>query len=130
MKHEAQFQTLFKRWLDALWEGGSAAFELKRSKTDSLPFDAVEVHQKENLLRANRGAFYYKIPDDSIGQKPFDCFVLRDVDAYIVIAFGPRIKEFFLIPIDTWLQLEKESARKSIHVDTLRGVSAVRTITL
>lgn len=130
MRREAQFQILFKRWLTARWGDDSAAFELKRTQEDSLPFNALEIHQKENLIRASMGFFYYKIPDDSIGQKPFDCFVLSRAKAYVVIAFGVRLKEFFLIPIEVWIELERNATRKSIHVNTLRDTEGVTIVTV
>lgn len=130
MKHEAQFQTLFKRWLTARWHEGTAAFELKRSLTDSIPFSAVEIHQKENLIRASMGFFYYKIPDDSIGQKPFDCFVLSTNRAFIVIAFGKTIKRFHLIPIDIWCEIERLSERKSVTEQILIAHKDVFTVEL
>lgn len=62
------------------------------------------------------------------GKKPFDCFFLRDTEAYVVIAFGPRLKKFHLIPINTWEKLCDEPNRKSIHEDDLAGISTVVSI--
>lgn len=123
MKHEAQFQTLFKRWLQARWTGGAAAFELKRTLTYRLPLSAVKEHQRDALLASHRDGYYYKIPDDSYGQKPYDCFFMREVEAYVVIAFGPKLKQFHMVSIDEWESLCAVPERKSIHEDELVGIS-------
>lgn len=117
MKREAQFQTLFKRWLQAKWTGGPAVFELKRTTGNSLPFSAVKEHQELALIQARDTGLYYKIPDDSYGAKPFDCFYLKGAKAYVVIAFGPQIKSFYLIPIGRWQQYKKIAKRASITTE-------------
>lgn len=84
---EKDIQRKFKHYLDATWQGGSAAFELKYTKTDTLPRSALAPHQRQSLLNAKSGMLYHKISDAGIGHKPFDCFVIQDAKAYIVIQF-------------------------------------------
>jgi penicillin-binding protein-related factor A (putative recombinase) len=123
VKREAQFQTLFKRWLQAKWEGGPAVFELKRTIGNSLPFSAVKPHQEEALTRARDVGLYYKIPDDSFSQKPFDCFYVKNVGAYLVIGFGERLKSFVMIPIERWLTYKKLTKRQSITKEQAEGLA-------
>lgn len=100
-------QVIFKHWLQANWRNGSAAFELKRTTTDRFYIPDIKEHQINALRQSFDGTLYYKIPDDSYGVKPMDCFVLQGALAYIVIGFGARLTEFYLIPIHQWEQLTK-----------------------
>lgn len=127
-KREAVFQTLFKRWLQARWKGGPAVFELKRTLTYRLPLKDVKPHQVAALTAARGNGLYYKIPDDSYGAKPFDCFFLKGVEAYVVVAFGPKLKQFHLIPIDSWNKLCNIEGIKSIHEDDLDPISTLIVI--
>lgn len=105
-------QTVFKHWLQAKWNNGSAAFELKRTITDRFYIADLKEHQVTALRQAYAGTLYHKIADDSIGVKPFDCFVLQQSLAYVVIGFGARLTEFFVIPIWVWDEHTKE--KKSV----------------
>lgn len=130
---EAQFQTKFNRWLRNHKDPGlkmnfttgefscgnmfltSLALELKLTKTKSLPFSALKEHQRHALLTASNGRLIYKIPDDSVGQKPFDCFCITNASSWVVIMFYTRgCKTFYMIPIDVWVKEEKTSKRKSL----------------
>lgn len=124
MKREAIFQTLFKRWLAARWKGGSAVFELKRTLHGSIPWSAVKPHQEEALVQATLGQLYYKIPDDSYGQKPFDCFVVKNVDAYVVIAFGKQLKKFYLIHIGNWINARTETGGPSCTEEAAANIAS------
>ena len=64
----------------------------------------------------------HKIADDSIGFKPFDCFHLRGVPAYVVVSFYTRgEKEFYMIDVDMWRKefenSKKDGQRKSLTKD-------------
>lgn len=119
---EKDFQTKFLKWLKNNPEKikGSAAFELKLTKKSSLPFDAVKPHQVDALLAVKSSGLSYKIPDDSRGYKPFDCFRLNTPNAFVVVQFyTPYEKEFFIIDILDWQRLRmdegaKEKGRKSL----------------
>ena len=125
-KREAAMQTIFKHWLQANWQNGSAAFELKRTLTNRLPVRAVQEHQRDALVQAAERSLYYKIPDDSYGAKPFDCFILQGALSFIVVGFGSRLTGFYVIPIDIWL--EQTEGRTSVTEEEVlwwRGVKHV-----
>ena len=110
---ERQFNTKFLHWLRTKKYVG--AFELKMTKGKSLPFNALKEHQKQSLLMVKHNFLCYKIGDDSVGFKPFDVFALGNTFAYVVVQFYTHgCKDFYLIDIDNWCQLEKNSNRKSI----------------
>lgn len=110
---ERQFNTKFLHWLRTKKYIG--AFELKMTKSKSLPFNALKEHQKQSLLMVKHSFLCAKIADDSIGIKNFDVFALGNTFAYVVVQFYTRgCKDFYLIDIDNWCKLEKESNRKSI----------------
>lgn len=110
---EKDFQTEFNKWLKIVFRG-TGAFELKLSKTNSIPFSDVKQHQKDALFHAKHGTLAYKIPDDTYSQKPFDCFVLTEVHACVAIMFNGKGKNFYLIDVDAWIAEERLSARRSL----------------
>lgn len=119
---EKDFQTKFTRWLRYRYLHGSGAFELKICHEKSLPFSAVQTHQEEALASVAREGIEYKIPDDTRGTKPFDCFSLRG-EAYVVIMFYKRgCNEFYMIDIDRWLQERATSSRKSLTEDRAKKI--------
>lgn len=119
---EKDFQTRFMKWVRNN-EYGTAAYELKITKTKSLAFNALREHQKIALLQTKHRKLAYKIADDSIGAKPFDCFVLEQIPAYVVVMFYKRgQKEFFMIDIDKWVWEEENSDRKSLTVKKAREI--------
>ena len=115
---ESQFQTMFKDWIYSntartiLYTSG--VFELKIEKTKAMRFDKVKKHQIDALLLAKNDWFFHKISDSPIfynmqtrftTQKPFDCFFLVGVNAYVVIWFyHPRQeKKWLFIDIDDFI---------------------------
>lgn len=91
---------------------GSAAFELKQTTEDSIPFSDVQPHQIDALLTAKRGGgLLYKAPDDSRGMKPFDLFFLTAAEAYVVIRF-PNC--FTVIDVEVFIEEKAKSQRKSL----------------
>lgn len=120
---EKDFQTKFTRWLHYRFPG-CGAFELKICKGTLLPFDAVQDHQEKALALTKNVGIEYKIPDDSRGTKPFDCFRLRG-EAYVVIMFYTRgIGGFYMIDIDRWLEERTKSSRKSLTEARAREIGA------
>lgn len=99
IKREAQMQIKFGRWVVNRFKGDSALFELKRTLTKSLPLSSIKDHQLMALSQAANSGLFYKIPDDSVGVKPSDCFYLKNAEAYLVVAYGPKLIGFYLIPI-------------------------------
>lgn len=104
----------------------SAVFELKIEKGNALPFNKVAPHQLEALVGASTDkGVYYRIMDQpwmperkfSFSKpKPFDCFYVRDVEAYVVVMFyKPRKrKEAIFIDVRNWMDEARDSKRKSL----------------
>lgn len=118
IKREAHFGGKFRAWLRA-HPRSSGAFELKQTRTNSIPFSAVMEHQIDALMAVKNGGLLYKAPDDSAGVKPFDFFYLRNEPAYIVIKF-PRC--FVGIDVETWVREQERSMRKSLTVSRAKEI--------
>lgn len=119
---EKDIQTVFKKNNAVI-----GVFELKLCKSLSIPFEAVKPHQVDALLAVkSKTGLYYKISDSFVidrtrgvrfpSKKPFDCFYLAGIPAFVVICFYiPRErKSFYYIPIQEFLKLKKQSKKKSI----------------
>lgn len=112
---ERKFQTLFLKWARHQSKLFSAAFELKISNGESLPFTSLKEHQLQALYAVKHNRLAHKIADDSVGFKPFDCFHLREVPAFVVVSFWSRgEKKFYMIDVDDWMKEVKQSKRKSL----------------
>ena len=109
MKREAKFNTTFNHWLKNVYKK-TGAFELKQTKSDSLPFSDVKPHQIEALQAVRHNTFVYKIPDLGL-QNPFDCFCLTEQPAYVVVKYP---KFFCLISVDSFVLESQKSKRKSL----------------
>ncbi len=119
MKHEANFQTTFNHWLKEVYKK-TGAFELKQTKTNSLPFSDVKPHQKKALVETKWNQLVFKIPDGVFSQSPFDCFSLCMIPAYVVIKY-PYF--FCLIDIDDWESEEFNSIRKSLTSERAKEIA-------
>lgn len=119
---EREFQTMFAKHNRRV-----GVFELKFCKGKSLPFSALAEHQEKALLDASSSTgLYHKITDspffkDPGGKmrftrpKPFDAFLLKNIDAYVVIMWWvPRKKKMvYYIEIKDWLEMREHANRKS-----------------
>lgn len=76
----------------------SCAVEVKVSKGNTLPKSALKDHQRRALLIANTGNLYHKIEDGSFSQKPFDGFILKKTEAFLVIWYA-KSRETWALPI-------------------------------
>lgn len=121
IKREANFTELFRHWLKA-HPMYSAAFELKQTRTTSLPFVAVKEHQLTALMAAKLEGILYKIPDDSRGIKPFDLVYLRHAYAWVVIKYP---KAFYIIDVEMFMHEKALSARKSLTDHRAREISTI-----
>jgi hypothetical protein len=119
---EKDFQREFHKWCKYNWFITSA-FELKLCKSNSLNFKAVAPHQEENLFKTCTEGLFYKIPDDSIGQKPFDCFKIKGYGFIVVMYYKPGNKEFFIIDINNWLAEKSRSNRCSLTEEKAREIA-------
>lgn len=123
-KREADFGRLFRHWLKAN-PLVNAAFELKQTTGNSLPFSDVQQHQIEALqaVRENGAGFLYKIPDDSMGVKPFDYAYFNNALSYIVIKYPDH---FCLIePDDFILERDVLSNRKSLTSARAKAIAVI-----
>ena len=98
---EKDLQTLFSR-KNAI----PGVFELKLTKTKSLAYSKVELHQIKSLLAANtEKGCSFKISDMSMEKKPFDSFLIANYPAFIVVLYYiPRKpKVIYYIPIKSFV---------------------------
>jgi len=101
----------------------SEVYELKISKGNSLPFNAVKEHQIKGLLEAEKGLFH-KISDSPIFHgnrmrftkpKPFDCLFIFAISYVAILFYKPRKpKNIYLIKIKTFITEKENSNRKSL----------------
>lgn len=119
---EKNFQTLFTKWLKK--NGETGAYELKLCKKKSMPFNKVEEHQIDALLKSKNSRYAYKISDMSLGRKPYDCFCFHKSNANVVIMFyiprKPKIA--YIIDIDMFLHAQMTYKRKSITENICKDI--------
>ena len=102
------------------------AIEIKIVKGKSFPFSDVKEHQVIGLTGAKKGLFY-RIADQAWTaggfqqKKPFDALWIKAENAFVVPVFYiPRKKKrAYLIPIEDFLKLAKDSIKKSITEEAL-----------
>ena len=109
-KKEANFQTVFNSWLRNVYKK-TGAYELKQTPTNSIAYSRLETHQEDSLLAIKNGAFVYKISDESVGYKPFDCFCLSKTPTYVVILFQLS-RTFYLIDISNFVFYRDHKAKR------------------
>lgn len=127
MISEKTMQSIFGRHLRKNPPPTAEVYELKISKKDSISFEAVQPHQVEALQAAQTAGFYFKIPDNPVSwgaatairftaKKPFDCFMIVNTPAFVVLWFYKlrQPKVFIKIPIRTFLAEKAISTRKSL----------------
>lgn len=121
--NEKTLQSTFNRqlptFIDQFPPGKSINIESKLidlTKKKSIPFNMVQIHQVKALYQSQEHYLLYKIPDDSMGTKPFDLTIWRDTLSYICLFwYQPnKLKEAHLIPINNFINLREESDRQSI----------------
>jgi hypothetical protein len=133
---EKDFQILFSKWIDDNYHYDSAVWELKICKLKSMPFDQVKPHQIKALQKAKSGGLYHKINDMPIfkgskmrftNPKPFDCFFVSGVKAFVVIWFyKPRQeKEMIWIDIEEFLKEEETCGRKSLTEERAKELGII-----
>lgn len=128
---EKKFQLKFNKWAK-YHLFGIVANELKLCKGNSMPFNKVKPHQLFALQQWKKGGLQYKIPDDSILEKPFDhiiinisdfVLVLKHVKAFIVIMFYKHsVKHFYMIDIDVFINEKRISRRKSLTEERAKEI--------
>ena len=111
------------KWAYYEWPDDKPAYwELKVSRTNSLPFDAVSDKQNSNL---GVRKFSHKFSDyDRLGT-PFDGITFCGKGYVVIQYYKPRNKEFFIIPRDVFLKEKETSERKSLLECRAREISIV-----
>lgn len=109
-KKEASFNTIFNSWLRNVYKQ-TGAYELKQTDKDSIPYARLETHQEDALNAVANGTFVYKISDESIGFKPFDCFCYSMQPAFVVVLYQ-QSKTFYVISINNWTFYRDEVAKR------------------
>jgi len=130
IKREAVFQTRFSRWLKYNWNA-TTCFELKYCQGQALPFASVKAHQVQNLLNVKHRKTIYKIPDDSLGEKPFDCLLIAASKGYVVIQYASEERPnntFYMIDIDAFCAERDRSKRKSLTEARARAIGKECTL--
>ena len=115
-KSEQSFTTYFQHWLKDEFlpdkDSCAFAFEIKHTRgKDSFPFSEVKDHQIKALLAVQTSGLVYKIADDTIGYRPFDCFAMKKCQSYIVIKYN---KFFVLIDVNDFIFEKNNFPRKSL----------------
>ena len=120
-KREANWTTtVFRLWLKEKYKK-TGVFEVKVSKINSLPFDAVAEHQVWSLLTVRNNTFVYKIPD--MGEKcPFDVVCYTKQPAYIVVKYPKGVA---IIAIQTWCLEASRSKRRSLTWERAQELSTI-----
>lgn len=91
------------------------AWEAKITKTNTLLFTALAVHQERDLLKAKRGALAHKIADNGRLKKPCDGLVLyKALSVVVAIFWKPGEEEIYEIDIWDWVNEAYSSEEKSI----------------
>ncbi len=125
---EADFQTKYNRWVKNVYKK-THAFELKITKTNSIPFSAVKDHQIRWLYAVKHGVVPYKIADVGYDQKPFDGFAMAGEEAVICIMFYTRgTREFYMIDIDVFMTEMRDSVRRSLTEERAREIGRLCTL--
>jgi hypothetical protein len=132
---EKNMQSLFKVWLGQNMPKKTSVYELKMEKGKSIAFDRVYDHQITGLRQAKYAGMYHKIADTTVPfgggiqrfnkPKPFDCMVITQADAYVVIMFyQPREDKIcYFIDIDDFIKEKENSSRKSLTEERAREIS-------
>ena len=127
-------QVLFGRHLKDNPPKETEVYELKICKGNSLPFNSVKQHQIDALTQTQTSSFYHKLTDPPVfyGMKtrfnvkrPFDCFCLVKVNAYLVFWFyKPRKpKQFIKVRIKDFLKLKEASSKMSFTEEEISGIA-------
>lgn len=138
MLKEKDFQKKFKEFIEnneTPFSSQSSAFELKCLKGKSLSLKSIGDHQIDSLIKVKRYGMYYKINDapffkDKFNRlrftqkKPFDCFLLKNCQAFFVILSQKNNEKpiMYWIDIDLFVNIRVqaiEAGMKSIPLSTL-----------
>lgn len=119
---ESDFQSEFTKWLRTKAEGLGMDFtfdyDLKITKTDSMPFTSVKPHQLTSLKKSKHACISHKISDQAMGFKPFDGVQICYAQAYLIILYYKKgeKKTMYFIDIDDYLNFIEGKSRGSLKL--------------
>lgn len=119
MAKEADFGILFRHWIKANPQS-SAAFELKQTETDSIPFDCVTDEQL-NFGLAITGDRGVLVRAEGVRGLP-DYIYFRNDPSFIVIKYP---KSFHIISVLAFIIEKERSKRKSLTLERARAISRI-----
>jgi len=120
IKREANATVRFRHYLRAHPFERTTWYEVKQTRSDSLPFAAVKEHQIDWLMASKHGNTNYKIPDDSRGVKPVDGIFTKESDAVIVIKYP---EYFVVIDVEAFIKERDVSDRESLTFERARAIA-------
>lgn len=125
---EAQFQTLWHKYLEDNPPDYPEVYELKICNTNRFPLAAVKEHQIDGLIQAEKGLFH-KISDSPIftgmktrftAKKPFDCLWIKAFAYVCILFYIPRKQKIVAkIPIYRFTNLVDGSDKKSATLEEI-----------
>jgi penicillin-binding protein-related factor A (putative recombinase) len=132
---EKDMQVLFGEILKNNPPKETEVYELKICKKSSLPFSAIKDHQLESLYLSEAAGLYHKLSDPPIFRgmrtrfnikRPFDCFYLTHVKAFLVIWFYKRgeKKQFIKIKVKDFIDFKRRSIKKSLTEKEALAISS------
>jgi hypothetical protein len=95
---------------------GTAVFEHKIVHVpNKYRFAQLKSHQERALMMATLPTgIYHKISDQSMGQKPFDAFIVCNANAFVVIYFYERGScRTYFVPYSSYIHLRESCASPS-----------------
>ena len=112
-KSEATQHTAVAAWMrEFLKRHHSTAIEIKHTRgKNSIPFAALETHQRDALMAVVGTGIVFKIPDGGYQKLPFDMFGLAHSLSFVAVRFPKFIA---IIDIKRWVLEEMKSERKSL----------------
>ena len=99
--------------------------ELKLVKTGKFQLSSWIkrfAHQARGLMGAKKNGVYHKIADGTSDLKPFDCFFIKEAQAYLIVYFN-EFEKFVVVDIDEILSLTKKM--KSVSFGTLASYGKI-----
>ncbi len=91
-KQEAAITTRINKWFPRVVTA-SCPYEIKHTRgSATFKFKELKQHQRDYLLAATTPhGMCWKIPDTGFSQNPFDCFVFKNTQAFVIIAYPENV---------------------------------------
>lgn len=100
----------------------TTVWEAKITKSNTLPFSCLAIHQEQALLAAKK-VLAWKLPDNGRMKKPADGIVIHKAKAVIVaIYYAPRDTEIYEIDIWDWVNETYGGEKKSLSKECAASI--------